>query len=341
MDSNEKLYKFIHPDSNDELLSFTKTDLCKLFDLINFSDLELRDKLNIDKFVTFGMEIESEKADVKKIEDSIKKLNIKKEWIVGTDISLDKGVEVKSPIMVDKEDTWKEVNYVCGAMKKDSSIKNNAGGHVHVGAQVLGDNLESWVNFIKLWGVYENIIFRFSSGEFLTHRPHIYRYAEPVAEYFLKRYNKLSSKEKTLYFLLHNFECQEDRDFAVNLTNVAYNDPNTLKNRNTIEFRCPNGTLSPTIWQNNVNLFVKMLNYSKSSKYDSDTIKRRYKIIKIQKLGLSDYNEIYLNQMLEFCDLVFDNNIDKIYFLKQYLKSFEVYNGRDDYVKTKRRIFME
>lgn len=35
------------------------------------------------------------------------------------------------------------------------------------------------------------------------------------------------------------------------------------------------------------------------------------------------YNKIYLEQALEFADLIFNNNIDKIYFLRQYLKSFE------------------
>ena len=35
------------------------------------------------------------------------------------------------------------------------------------------------------------------------------------------------------------------------------------------------------------------------------------------------YNEVCLKDALEFVDLVFDSNIDKIYFLKQYLKDFE------------------
>ena len=341
MENNEKLYKFIYPNSNDELLSFSRTDLHKLFDLINSSELGLRNRLNIDEFVTFGMEIESEKANVKRIEDSVKKLCTKEAWSVGMDMSLDKGVEVKSPIMIDEEDSWKDVNNVCTTMKKDSTIRYNAGGHVHIGSQILGDDLESWINFIRLWGVYENIIFRFSSGEFLTHRPHAYRYAEPVAREFLEKYNSLNPKEKTLYFLLHDFECREDRDFAINLSNVVCSNPGSVQQRNTIEFRCPNGTLNPVIWQNNVNFFVKMLNYSKNQKYDSDKIDRRYRSIRNKNFQLEDYSEIYVNQMLELCDLVFDNNLDKIYFLKQYLKLFEVYNGTEDYIKTKRKIFME
>ena len=35
------------------------------------------------------------------------------------------------------------------------------------------------------------------------------------------------------------------------------------------------------------------------------------------------YNEVNLKKVLEFVDLIFDNNLDKIYFLRQYLKGFQ------------------
>ena len=40
------------------------------------------------------------------------------------------------------------------------------------------------------------------------------------------------------------------------------------------------------------------------------------------------YDEIFLDQALEFADLIFTNNLDKIYFLKQYLKGFELANEK-------------
>lgn len=33
------------------------------------------------------------------------------------------------------------------------------------------------------------------------------------------------------------------------------------------------------------------------------------------------YGEIFLPEALEFSDMIFDNNLDKVYFLKQYLKN--------------------
>ena len=36
-----------------------------------------------------------------------------------------------------------------------------------------------------------------------------------------------------------------------------------------------------------------------------------------------NYNKVYIEDALNFADIVFDNNLDKVYFFKQYLKSFE------------------
>ena len=39
-----------------------------------------------------------------------------------------------------------------------------------------------------------------------------------------------------------------------------------------------------------------------------------------------DYNKIYLDSALELSDIIFDNNLDKLYFLRQYVKNNEVSN---------------
>ena len=47
------------------------------------------------------------------------------------------------------------------------------------------------------------------------------------------------------------------------------------------------------------------------------------------------YNNICLKNALEFSDLVFDNNLDKIYFLRQYFKDFQDNYGLKEAVKAK------
>ena len=50
------------------------------------------------------------------------------------------------------------------------------------------------------------------------------------------------------------------------------------------------------------------------------------------------YRNIYLEQAIELADLIFKRNIDKIYFLRQYLKSFQETDFYDEFVKAKRFI---
>ena len=123
-----------------------------------------------------------------------------------------------------------------------------------------------------------------------------------------------------------------DRYNAINFQNVG--NPSKFSTNNTIEFRCPNGTLEPVIWQNNVNLLVNILNYSKSNTYDDDTISKRREINGDKYYELEWYNQIYLVQALELCDMLFDNNLDKVYFLRQYLKSFQIGESILDRPKT-------
>ncbi len=100
--------------------------------------------------------------------------------------------------------------------------------------------------------------------------------------------------------------------------------PGEFWKRNTIEFRCPNGTLNPIIWQNNVNLFVNMLLYSQSSDFNEEIVSRRFNEITKENVRLELYKLINLDKAIELSDLIFKNNLDKVYFLRQYLKDFEI-----------------
>lgn len=193
------------------------------------------------------------------------------------------------------------------------------GGHIHVGTQVLGDKRESWLNFIKFWSVYENVIYRFSYGEYLSARSSI-NYAAPMMKDLFQKY--LLFKERGNSTQVIKSKISYNRYKAINFDHVSHF--TEYCNGNTIEFRCPNGSLNPIIWQNNVNLFVHLLQYSKSTGFDDDMVTKRHEMNQDKYTSLSDYNEIYLEQALELCDMVFSNNFDKVYFLRQYLKSFQI-----------------
>ena len=95
-----------------------------------------------------------------------------------------------------------------------------------------------------------------------------------------------------------------------------------------VEIRNPLSTLDYIIWQNYVNFFVHLFLYCKSNNFNEDILDRRKCEIVDIAGDLDSYDNIYLDQALELSDLIFNNNIDKIYFLRQYLKGMEVSSER-------------
>ena len=319
--SNEPLFKFLNPKGNDKFSEMCGIDLQELLYNIDTYYLELRKKLGLETTITFGLELEFENAMRNRIDNKIRENGLTS-WLLKSDSTLNNGAEINSPILKDDFSAWNNLEKICTIVSEYASIGKHSGGHIHIGAQVLGNKPESWLNFIKMWSVYENIIFRFTYGNYLCARATIMNYAEPISQTLWKDYQRLKQNnqiciEEILYKIKHNNRYQ-----AVNFTNI--NNINQFECDNTIEFRCPNATLEPVIWQNNVNFFVKMLEYSKNSQFDDDTIQRRRMVNGDKYSTLKWYGEIYLQQALELCDLVFTNNFDKVYFLRQYLKSFEI-----------------
>ena len=331
------LFKYIKPTDNDILSSLNGFDLQDLIILIDNYYLKLREKLNLEDDITFGLELEFENAMKKKIKKRLNKIFPNNEWSATEDGSLHYGIEIKSPILTDTKENWKDLNKVCRIAKSLATIDKKSGGHIHVGAHILGDNPTSWLNFIKLWSVYENIIFRFSYGQFLTARPCIKHYAIPSASLFWQDYTSLSKENANTSTIITKIY-HSCRYQAVNFDNIVehmqLHNINKPYPYNTIEFRCPNGSLNPIIWQNNVNLFTKLLIYSKSLKYNDDIIQQRRLINQDKYSDLKWYDEIYLSQALELSDMIFTNNLDKIYFLRQYLKSFQINDYSREYPQT-------
>lgn len=321
INDGQLILSFLDPEQNDMLSKMSKLDLKKFITLLNEYYLQYRKYLGFDKNITFGLELEFEYALLELIEEKIKNSVELKDWTIKTDDSLEKGGEVNSPILHDSLENWNALKTTCNIIKSCASIGNKSGSHIHIGAEVLNKKYKTWLNFIKLWSVYENIIFRFSYGSFLNARPSISKYATPVAREFWDIYKKeIKSNNKDTQELIQ--QLNNTKYQAVNFTNVAtyY----TYKALNTIEFRCPNGTLEPIIWQNNIYFFLKFLEYVKSDNYNDDIVQKRYQKTEKNFSSLSSYNEIYLQQALELSDMIFTNNFDKICFLRQYLKSFEM-----------------
>ena len=140
---------FVTSEKNDDFVLLRGRDLQDLLVETENYFLEYREKINLPSNVTFGVEIEYEGVSRVKTNKFIDK-NLK-DWISKDDGSLRSGGEVTSPIMKDRVKYWQELKKVCEYLsKKGADTSHNAGGHVHIGANVLGYDVESWRVFFKI-----------------------------------------------------------------------------------------------------------------------------------------------------------------------------------------------
>ena len=362
-DNDKTIFKYLKPLGNEMISTFRGRDLDEFLLYLNNYYLEYRDSLGLDDEITFGIEIEIERFKCKldkfdEFQVLINNVVGNDRWDTKNDISLYNyssfdnkvifGREIASDILTDNDKTWIDINNVCNIASLYGVIGDKCGAHVHVGAQILGDNTLYWYRFLKLLVIYENIIYRFLYGEYLTHRSIMMDKTKPGALFYDSKLEKIHQElDGGLFHMLKilnsgdNLFSRELKFFGISFWHMLCDDEyNLYDNYNvcnkycTVECRAGNGTTNPIVWQNNINFFIKMLLYCKSERFNNDILDSRRGMVESMFGDISRYSEIYLEQAIEFCDMIFDNNIDKIYFLRQYLKSFEV--SKKAFVKAKK-----
>lgn len=325
--------EFICSDKNDFFTSLRGLDLQDLLVQTENYFLEYRDRLNLPG-VSFGIEIEYEGFSKKHIDKIIENKWIG--WDSKSDGSLNGGGEITSPIMTDRIECWKELKMICDYLtKKRVDTLHNAGGHIHIGTCVLGDDIEAWKHFLKLYTAYESVLFRFIYGDKISGRKKLFKYAPPIADSLHSKLNQINNARNLLD--IENAVYSKTRYAALNFSNIHFYNPNNRYNKNTLEFRSPNATVNAVIWQNNINAFAKMLISSRDKVMDEQFLDYKLKHEFYPYVGNEYlYSSISLKNVLEFVDLIFDNNLDKIYFLRQYLKNFQESNGIKVAVRAKK-----
>lgn len=321
----------INPNKNDNLAFLRGIDLQELLVQVENLFLEYRDKLNLPEELTFGVEIEYE-GKIRTLIDYYIKNNLDN-WNSKDDGSLDSGGEITSPIMTDEIKYWEQLKGICDYLtEKHADTLHKAGGHVHIGASILGEDVEAWKLFLKLYIAYENVLFRFVYGDKISGREELLKYAPPIASDLYLNLSELESAHD-LYDI--NRLIYLGRRAALNFKNVKF--LNNRNEKNTIEFRSPNATTSAVIWQNNINTFAKMLMSAKQKAMDEEFLDYKLKNeFKPYKGHETLYNNVNLKNALEFVDLVFENNVDKLYFLRQYIKDFQTNFGINGAVRARR-----
>lgn len=239
-------------------------------------------------------------------------------------------IEIVSPILIDESKTWKDLHNILNNIKENGAYySGECGAHIHVGRHLLGNNIESWLIFFKTWAIFEDIIFRFTNGENYSKRTNFDDKSKSTRELFIDLIDRYTSSNGEMQSLLL------DKKHCINIEQTYVDDMASLNEKfennieNTIEFRCPNGTLNKVIWQNNVSFFTKFLLACKSENYDAELVDHLYRKV-INKDKLEDDNLAFI-----LVDLIFNSDFDKYCFLRQYYKDFDNPSKEDNMLKSK------
>lgn len=296
--------------SNDMLSELNKSELEELRKEIKNASLPYRNKLGLSFTDTIGVEIEYENLSRDIVDRYI--IHNHRGYISDSDETVETGGEIDSPILVDKKEDWDELQEICFFLTENGVVTSrNAGGHIHIGSHILKNNYIYWRQFIKTYMLYEKDLLEFFKGEYSEMRLLVGRCAEPIAKFLYQDLEKLNS--------IHSFSDMydeiflKDRNVAVNFKKIKRGVYKPYPG-STLEFRSPNGTSKEIIWQNNINTTAKLLKAPGKELIDEDYLDYRL------REGLPTKSS--LANALELVDTIFDNNLDKIYFLKQYNKDF-------------------
>ncbi len=310
--------------ANDEFSKLSAIDLLLLSQELDSIFLEYRESLNLERKVRFGIELEYEGVERKDFTDFLmrQKLN----WKSAEDESLISGGEAVSPQLFDQRKTWENLQAICEYLKsKKADTRHNAGLHIHVGAHILGENVDAWRRFAKIYTIYERVLIRFGFGDKINARSTLFSYAKPVGLQFLASVSDLDKRRSLATNRRFFKQIYDVKKNAINLRCLDF--LSAIVNMNTLEFRNFNSTTEETIIQNDVNAVCHLLLAAASKNLDEDFLDYKLKQLKnyfsSERAYLEQCSQILLREMAELVDILFDNNQDKIYFMRQYIKGFE------------------
>ncbi len=271
--------------------------------------------------------------------------------------------EIVTPILTNEQYHWKVFKDLFDSLVFDgATVSDNTASHIHIGTHMINTPHELAL-LIKALVVFEPIIFRFGYGlgeeprSFIKADHGYVNYAmfstpRKVKRFVevLENFDPTKSKEMMMYEFIafttigyrHRTAFNFNKfDFRKMFAKVQRNQPYYNDN---IEIRCFNGTLWPEVVQNNINLIVSLLRAVHEGRLDEVYIEREYllyikndydfdhgtsvlydyeEIDEYNKV-LAGFNKVNMEKAMKLADMIFDDDKDKLLFMKQYLKLFKV-----------------
>lgn len=157
------------------------------------------------------------------------------------------------------------------------------------------------VSLLKIFYVYQNVIYRFSTGVDDKLRSTVVT----CAYLFLFR-NRLTSVDEVLI---------NNKFFGLSLKTLTENKEDPIK---VIEVRTPNGTDNFYLWMNYIIFFSSFLTCVKNGTYDTEYIDYVFNKITYDGNDLEGLVKIDEKKAVEFANLIYIDEAEKECFYNQY-----------------------
>ncbi|MFZ5642529.1 MAG: amidoligase family protein [Bacillota bacterium] len=239
---------------------------------------------------TFGIEIEFVSGNLHKIAHSLHGLGLGDgqihsyhsqrqpgKWTVETDSSVSigyRGGEVISPVLKDCPETWKQLEKVCEVIKRyGGRINSKCGGHIHICADPLDARSFRWNRLMKIWGGYEDVLYRMASGGQSNGQFRGRTYAGPIASTLPAMFLRDRQTDET--------EIRRHAGNRYQGLNFLNANPGTSKN--TVEFRLWNGSLNPKQIQANIKTSMAIIHASELVRRTEESTRERGEMIPVSQ----------------------------------------------------------
>ena len=344
------------------LCQMSDTELLELFKKINSTPLRFRRKLNLSSSISFGNEIEINRLPldtavlVTELFNDVHELEDKDRYVVHQEETTD--AEIVTPILHNNEEQWETFFDMYAALyETGATIAGNTSSHIHIGSHAI-DTPKKLSLLLKTLVVFEPIIFKFGYGYNNLPRPYL-KYRDCNHRVFSPMMTPRKVAAFTDYLDTHAITSFSEDCFSEFLSNEllfrpvfnfkAFNFDKLYRENiyrspddDHFEVRCFNGTLRPEIAQNNINLIGSIVDAVVDGRIDEEYVLEEYKKYKKKRYGfeykyakfdddkvgeqynrlLNGFNKIKMDKALKLADMIFETELDKCFFLKQYLNLF-------------------
>ncbi|WP_170220307.1 amidoligase family protein [Paenibacillus anaericanus] len=166
-------------------------------------------------------------------------------WKLERDGSLQNGLELVSPILFDRRETWEQIEKATRILReKGATVNERTGGHIHIGIGPLDHKTYAWQRLSRIGLGYEKLFYRMGGADSEAYRNGTHgrhrgsRYTIPLNNNRIRRIRGNEDAAEARARL------SESRYSLFNATNV-----DNVNSKPTIEMRYPNSTLDHLQWQ--------------------------------------------------------------------------------------------